>query len=97
MPYQVTLFYLVVTCDGCDHSNSKFVIDGFHQENHTACSPFFDIVWWPQYSHINTAQQEQANGLMRMGDLVPSVSYMKQSNFMLTMREWQYYYNTRPV
>jgi hypothetical protein len=80
---------------------TKILIDRFHASDHS-CSTFYKFNNFPQFHAVNSERAEQSNNLMRLGDLVASISYMTQVNFMFALRYWIYVYNTagrgfRPV
>ena len=78
---------------------SKFLIDCFHDVDHSACSDFFKFDSFDQYQpdYINTQLAEQSNRLLKHNsDFVTSVSLMKQTNFMLAFQYWMYLYNIAP-
>jgi hypothetical protein len=70
----------------------KFLLDRFHDGPHE-CPIFFKFQSFPVWKRVNTARSEQFNSLLRLGDLVASLSYMRQTNFMFAIRYWIYVYN----
>ncbi|KAJ8307578.1 LOW QUALITY PROTEIN: hypothetical protein KUTeg_014873 [Tegillarca granosa] len=61
--------------------DTEFYIDRLHWDNHTSCSLAYNISLYPQYQHLNSQCNAQANaGLKRIKD---QLSYMTAKNFMV--------------
>jgi hypothetical protein len=71
--------------------DTKFFVDRFHWDNHTACSEGYNIGLYPQFSSVNTEVVEQANS--DFNHIKASLSYMTKSNFLNHLRLFVYFRN----
>ena len=55
----------------------QFVIDRYHQTNHTACSESYNISKYPEMAHVNTQIAEQLNNSLRKLSTVVAYSNFK--------------------
>ncbi|XP_062580159.1 uncharacterized protein LOC134242143 [Saccostrea cucullata] len=72
-------------------SNTLFVVDALHWDNHTACSQGYRAHSYPLLKNLNTQIVEQNNSKLRK--LKSSLSYMKPENFMNTLKFFLWFCN----
>ena len=68
----------------------QFVIDRYHQSNHTYCSQAYNISKYPDMNHVNTQIAEQLNNSLRKLSTVVAYSnfqtYLKIIEIFITVR-----------
>eukprot|EP00736_Rhodelphis_marinus_P013988 Rmarinus@m.18561 len=72
--------------------HTRFFIDDFHIRNHKRCSPAYEVKQHAEYGDYATSFAEQVNS--RLNRIVGSLSFMKQKNFLVSLRYFMYRLNT---
>lgn len=74
--------------------DTRFVVDRFHDSNHT-CGESFSLKSFPQYSATNSQANEQANSETAM--VKSMFSYMNVDNFHPSLSLFLYHRNVKKI